>query len=279
MLSMKILMENKTYRDGFGAEHGLALYLETEGMTILYDTGASDLLVRNAAKMNVDLDQVDVVVISHGHYDHTGGIPAFADINEHAPIYIHEEAFHTFYGLENGELEEDTCGIRWTSEERNRIESRLSLTRGPHWLSPNIVISGTIPVDSSFVPAEQFYYKTEDGLLHEDSMAHEQFLAICDKMGGGIHLFSGCTHTGIFSAIRYAKELFPGERIATITAGLHLYNTTAIERQPYISRLVDEQVNRLIPVHCTGMGAICDLKTALGDQCQLMGVGDSIQLG
>ena len=114
-MRFRFLMENKTDGPGCIAEHGLSIYIETQGRRILFDTGASGLFVQNAEKLGVDLGRVDDVVISHGHYDHTGGVPAFCDCNKTAPIYIHKNAFHETYGLEqNGEWEKEPCSIRWT---------------------------------------------------------------------------------------------------------------------------------------------------------------------
>lgn len=278
MIHMTILSENKTYREGIGAEHGLALYLETDEGTILYDAGSSDLFIRNAKKMKVDLQKVDFVVISHGHYDHTGGVPAFTKENWKAPIYVHEDAFRTFYGTEDGKLDEEPCGIRWRPEEQRAISTRIFKTSGITWLTPNLVISGTIPKHEGFVETETFYYLDDNGAMQKDEMTHEQFLAIYDQTSKGVHVFSGCSHSGILSAILYAKTLFPGKQILTVTGGFHLYHTTAAERKPLINLLAGEPLKYLVPLHCTGMGAISDLMVALGDRCLPLGVGDAVQL-
>ena len=85
-MRFQFLMENKTDRDGLVAEHGLSVYIDTHGRKILFDTGASELFIKNAEKLNVDLSAVEELVISHGHYDHTGGVPAFCEINKIAPV-------------------------------------------------------------------------------------------------------------------------------------------------------------------------------------------------
>ena len=141
-MRFRFLMENKTDGPGCIAEHGLSIYIETQGRRILFDTGASGLFVQNAEKLGVDLGRVDDVVISHGHYDHTGGVPAFCDCNKTAPIYIHKNAFHETYGLEqNGEWEKEPCSIRWTQEQRQAMEPRIVRTDGVTRISDTIVIS------------------------------------------------------------------------------------------------------------------------------------------
>lgn len=272
-MKFRFLMENKTEGPGCIGEHGLSVYIEAQGKKLLFDTGASSLLKRNAEALGTDLRQVETVVISHGHYDHTGGVPEFCRINRTAPIYIHKEAFHEAYAVREGQMEERTCGIRWTQEEKELIESRMILTQDSVWLSDNIVISGTIPKIEGYAPAELFYRKMEDGSLQPDPMEHEQFLAIREPEG--LYVFSGCSHRGVVPAVRRARELFSGERIAVLTAGMHLYSADKEMRSKVISQVLSEEMDLVIPVHCTGLEAICELKTALGDKCFAATAGSS----
>ena len=99
-MRFRFLMENKTDGPGCLAEHGLSIYIETQGRKLLFDTGASALFADNAKRLKVDLEEVEALIISHGHYDHTGGVPEFCRINKIAPIYIHEDAFYETYGME-----------------------------------------------------------------------------------------------------------------------------------------------------------------------------------
>jgi len=277
---IQILSENRTSHAECMAEHGLSVYIETEEKTLVFDLGGSKLYRDNAEKLMIDLTKADAVVISHGHYDHTGGLPSFCHLNKNAPIYIHKEAFETTYGMEDGALEEESCGIRWTEEERKTLQDRLILTEGPLWLSNDIVISGTIPKTDAFTPTEQFYIKGQDGELSPDEMHHEQFLAIRvkgeDRTSRGIFLFSGCSHTGVIPSISYAKELFPDEKILGLLAGMHLYHTKGDDLNQILDQIAEMEY--VIPVHCTGMEGICGLKLRLGSRCIPAGVGDQIVL-
>lgn len=272
-MKFQFLMENKTNGPGCIAEHGLSVYIEAQGKKLLFDTGASPLFAQNAKSMGLDLKAVDAVIISHGHYDHTGGVPEFCNINSTAPLYIHREAFHETYGMENGKMEEKTCGIRWTDEERGKISSRTVKTEEPVWLSENMVISGTIPVDPKTRQTETFYRRLPDGSFEPDDMAHEQILIIREPEG--LYVFSGCSHKGVISAVCYARELFGGERIAVLVAGMHLYSAGEEMRKRVVRQVVSENMDTVIPVHCTGIDAICDLKAALGERCIAATVGSS----
>ncbi len=278
-MKVQILSENRTSRPECLAEHGLSVYVEAGGRKLLFDAGASDLYRHNAGKMGVDLGRIDAVVISHGHYDHTGGVPSFCEVNRNARIYIHEKSFAATYGLEDGKPEEEPCSIRWTSEQRARIDGRLILTGEPVWLTEDIAVSGTIPVTEDDAAPEVFYQKAEDGTLIPDPMEHEQFLAVRlrDEAGEsrGVFLFSGCSHKGVIPCIRYAKTLFPGERISGLLAGMHLYNASAELRSSILEQVAFEGLDYVLPVHCTGIYAICELRQLLGERCILAGAGDT----
>jgi len=263
-MKFAFLIENKTDRDGIVAEHGLSIYIEAQGRKILFDTGASDLFIKNAEKMNVDLAAVEEVVISHGHYDHTGGVPAFCEINKIAPIYVHENAFYENFSLdENGERSMDS--IPWTEHECAEIDPRIIRTSGVHWIDENIAISGTVPGIEGYEPTATFYRILEDGSVIEDNMDHEQMLVIREPEG--LYVFSGCSHRGVVPAIRYARDIFNGEKIAALVAGMHLYSADEEMRNKVVDQIIEEEIDIVMPVHCTGINAICDLKNVLKDKC------------
>lgn len=277
-MKVEILTENRTNHPDCLAEHGLSVYIESGDRKILFDLGASDLYQQNARLMKVDLEQVDTVVISHGHYDHTGGIPSFCELNKKAKIYIHEKAFMTTYGMENGKLDEEPCSIRWTEQQHELVRGRLVLTNGVTWLTDDIAVSGTIPKIENCISTESFYFKNEDGSLMTDPMEHEQFLAIRirDENGNsrGFFLFSGCSHNGVIPCLRYAKALFLDERVLGFLAGMHLYNANSETRNMILEQVAAEEIDYILPVHCTGILAICDLRQLMGARCIPAGVGD-----
>ena len=271
-MKFSFLIENKTEREGILAEHGLSIYIESHGKKILFDAGPTDHFAQNAQAMKIDLSQVDFAVASHGHYDHTGGFPRFCEINAKAPIYIHKNAFRKSYGYEKGVMDKETCGIRWTDEQREAIADRLVLTEGPVEITPDIIVTGTVPIGDDFKPTERFSYYLEDGTLVDDDMTHEQCLIISDPEG--IYIFSGCSHRGVLNALEFGKSMFPGERVAALIAGMHLYSATAEDRKRVVDAVENEHLDKVMPVHCTGIKAICDLKARLGDSCMVATAGD-----
>ncbi len=280
-MKFTMLSENRTNHSECLAEHGLSVYIEAADRKILFDLGASDICLQNARKLKIDLRKADTVVISHGHYDHTGGVPSFVKTNSNAKIYIHENAFSNFYGVENGTLDEEPCGIPWT-QQLETFRDRLVLTSSAVWLTDDMVVSGTIVKPDDFSPTEPFYIKNEDGSFTEDAMDHEQFLAIRERdeygKSKGVYIFSGCSHNGVIPCLNHANLLFPGERIVCLLAGMHLYNSSTIMRKKVLEQVAAEEIDYILPVHCTGILAICDLRQLMGERCIPAGAGDMIVL-
>lgn len=276
-MKFQFLVENKTNQEGILAEHGLSIFIETEEKKILFDAGASDAFAVNADRMGVDLAGADLAVISHGHYDHTGGVPLFCRINLGVPVYLHKNAFRLSHGMEKGEIEEKMCGIRWTEEQKKALESRIRYTDGSCRITENIALTGTIPVPDDFQPSERFYYYNINGEPVEDDMSHEQCLVIREPEG--LYVFSGCSHRGVIPALQEAMRLFPREKIVALIAGMHLYSASRQTREKTVEEVLAQKIDRIFPVHCTGMDALCDLRQALGERCVIAMAGDSFETG
>ncbi len=285
-MKITVLSENRVSHTECMGEHGLSVYIETGRTKILFDLGASDIFQFNAEKLKLDLSKVDLAIVSHGHYDHTWGMPLFCKLNKQADIYIHKDAFEETYGVTDGKVEEEPCSILWTKDQREKIYKRLTLIEDPEWITDDIVISGTIPELRENHSTETFFKKNSDGSFEPDSMNHEQFLAIRVRanqasntgLSRGIFVFSGCSHKGVLPTIEYAKTLFPGEKIYGLLAGMHLYQSSRIVRRKVIEQVAEQKIDYVLPVHCTGIQAICELKYRLGESCIPIGAGDTISL-
>ena len=272
-MKFKILAENKTDSSLTKAEHGLSIYIEARGKKILFDSGASNLFIENAKSLGVDLKEVDFAVVSHGHYDHTGGFPAFCEINQKAPIYMHRNAFRESFAYRNGALSEITAGIRWSPEERQAVEKRLIYTDGEVTINQNIKITGTVKAEDDFQPTEKFFFYDSEGKLREDDMSHEQCLVIREPEG--LYIFSGCCHRGAVSSLNAGRDMFRGERTAAFIAGMHLYTCGEAKRAEVVEKICQQDVDKVIPVHCTGINGICDFKSRLKERCIAAAAGYS----
>lgn len=233
---MKItcLLENTTEREDMQIEHGLSIFIETDNHKILFDMGQSDLFYQNAAVLGVDLSCVDIAVLSHGHYDHGGGLQKFLEINSNAPVYLHKDAFLPHYnGLEKyiglDITLKDHSRIRFT-DDKYRIDASLTLfscNDRSYKYSP--IPSGlTEKVANSFVA---------------DDFRHEQYLLI--EENGKRILFSGCSHKGILDI----TEWFSPD---VLIGGFHYSKLALDEQLVYASKKLASHSTLFYTCHCTG---------------------------
>ena len=256
-MKFTFLSDNKTEKSVCLAEWGLSILIESEGNKVLFDVGASPLFAENAKNLGVDLSDVEAVAISHGHYDHTEGMESFCDINKLALIYMHKEALSPAFGTAaDGHIEDYNCGIRWSKEFIEKIKNRTVFTEDVVKLNDNMTLVGNIKPLKEFPMTEKFYRPSptnEEKYLY-DHMEHEQFLVVKEEKG--IYIFSGCSHTGMMATIKRAQELFPGEKILALVAGMHLYPLKKDMKQQVVDSICQLDIDTVFPVHCTGIDAI-----------------------
>lgn len=275
-MKLYILADNRTRKRGFLAEHGLSLFLEQENSALLFDTGQSDVYRRNAALMGADLGKTDCVVLSHGHYDHCGGMRYFPVLDRRLTIYAHEAAFAGKYVLEADGTTYREIGIPWTREERETLEKHLVLTKKKTRIASGVYLCGEIPGVLPFEKASKNFYREEGTGKSLDPMKDEQMLVYDGEKG--LSLFLGCSHPGIVNCLHYALSLFPGKRIHTLAAGMHLDGASPARLQTTIRHMLALDIQKVIPLHCTGIAAICEMKRAFGDRCLPLCAGDALEL-
>lgn len=276
MARITILVENHSGHGRFREEHGLSLWIECPGGTILFDTGQTPAFAENAAQLGLSLKDVDAAVLSHGHYDHTGGLQAFLDANDQASMYLHPEAFITRYNGEAGVPRGEAIGIRWNEALKTRFLSRGILNRTPCMLLPGVWVSGEVPRLANG-PDHGFLTPDGQGGWMADPVRDEQFLILEDA--GGISIIAGCSHFGIHAMLAHAEALFPGVPIHGIAGGLHLKHAAQQEMDEIIETLRRLPLKWLVPLHCTGQEAAHALKAVFCERCLLLGTGDSWVFG
>lgn len=228
---MKIvsLVENTSARNDVRSEHGLSLYIEACGNKILFDMGQGELFLENAKVLGVDLSVVDIAIISHGHYDHGGGLEKFLEINEIAPVYVNKKAFLPYY---NGER---YIGLDFHMSESNRlikVKGDLSLAEGL-----SLVTLDLPPDDTGKLKLRK------DGRFFPDSFDHEQYLLIEEK--GKRVLISGCSHKGI---IAIAKNFMPD----ALVGGFHFMDMPLGEGLKSRAEKLNSINCDFYTCHCTG---------------------------
>lgn len=257
MIRLKVLTDNRVRRGGFFAEHGLSFLIETEKQVVLFDTGFSDVYIKN--DHDNDLSRVKYIVLSHGHYDHGLGLRYFPFEENNVKVIAQRDAFKRKMSL-NGDGSFRNVGI---DSCISLLEDRVIYPEGTFYLD-DIIVVGRIPsiVDFEGVP-EGFFIKNEKEIIH-DMMDDEQILIVEEEEC--ISIFVGCGHPGIINCINFAHKLVPGKRIKLVAGGMHLNNISSIRLQLTIHRMLEMGIEKIAPCHCTGFDAMCEMKRILKDK-------------
>lgn len=275
-MKIHILTDNQTRKCPFLAEHGLSLFINHERGDILFDTGRSDVFLRNAAAMNLDIGTAAHIVLSHGHYDHCGGLVHFPAGNPHPPIYVHESAFARKYSYKADIATFSDIGIPWTQKEYDRHKKHLVFTNKHLQIADSVHLLGEIPSTVEFEGVPTGFYLKERSKNFPDMMRDEQMLVL--ESEGGLVVVLGCSHPGVISCLHYVRKLFPGQKIDTVIGGMHLGDATPLRQSMTIAHLADLDVRKIIPLHCTGILAMCEMKRLLGERVHLLCAGDSFEV-
>lgn len=276
MLKVHILTDDRVRKRGLLAEHGLSLWIEKDDKSILFDTGQSSVFFHNAKNMGINLETADYIVISHGHYDHSGGLGYFPYKNEAPTIYAHPDVvFKKFASTDKDEPSKDV-GIPFDISDFEWLNNKIFYTRQPLEIEQGILLSGEIPCSNNFEEVPQCFFIEKDGRVTHDMMLDEQMLIIEDN--NELAIFLGCSHPGIINSIKYAKKLLPDKNIKLLVAGMHLENVSSKRLQTTIQHLLDMNIQKVIPLHCTGFRAMCEMKNLLGEHCLTLCAGDEIEV-
>ena len=270
---MKIitLVENTSGSRNCRTEHGLCLYIETGKHHLLMDTGASDLLLENAAACGVDLTKVDTVILSHGHYDHGGGIPAFAKLNPHAKIYMHEDAAGPYYS---------SIGGRYLGLPEGAAElPQVVRVKGFLKIDEELSLFSDIPTAEPLPASNADLMRKEGDTLVPDDFRHEQCLVI--RQGGQQILLSGCAHHGILNIMRHYRTLF-GKDPDYVFSGFHLrrkdghYSEEDIRTIVHTAAELKKCRTQFYTGHCTGEKPYEAMKGIMGDKLHYIHCGDTV---
>lgn len=263
---------------GLKGEWGLCVYIEYEDKVVLLDTGASDLFVRNAKKLGLDLEKVDFAVLSHAHFDHADGMRPFFEINKKAPFYLQKGTeencyekiwlYRKYIGIPRGILREAGERIRFT-------EGKFQICPGV-WLLPH-----TTPGLEAVGRRNHMYLRSSENGGEEtdrggrkwrpDDFSHEQSLVFDTE--DGLVIFNSCSHGGADNIINEVKAAFPGEKIKAIIGGFHLYTRKADEVRELACSIKATGIQQVYTGHCTGGRAFAVLKEELGDMVNQLSCG------
>lgn len=260
------ICENRTPRSGLLGEHGLSMLLETRGKKILFDTGAGTTLACNAARLGLDLTRLDAVALSHGHYDHTGGLKWVLGTQVPATlaVYGHPDMLSEKYASRNGGAPE-YIGVPWKRADMEALGARFCLDRGPADLGGGITSTGEIPRAPRAAEPEPYFLVREGGHFAEDRLLDDQALVV--ECSAGLIVLLGCAHAGLIETLQHVLSLAGRKRIYALLGGTHLLGAPEDRLNEIVAALRLLGPELVAPCHCSGMRATVALHRAFGEKC------------
>lgn len=232
---------------GYWAEHGLSFYIESGGMKVLYDTGQSgDVLLHNALLAGVSLNSLDHIVLSHGHYDHSGGLLKVLKMNEGVSLIAHPAAFQKKYARREGGLKDISLPF---SPDELQEHCKLQIGSGSVDLGGGISTTGEIPRITPYEAPQPDLLVEKDGRLIADVVTDDQSLMVSAE--GEPVLLCGCCHSGIVNTIECVKRK-TGMYPAAIAGGLHMEKAGEYRLLSTTEALRASGVKKVLAGHCSG---------------------------
>lgn len=274
-LIVTTLVENTAGGKGLLGEHGLSFLIEArkgeETRRILFDTGQGFVLSHNVKQLGISLHPLDAIVLSHGHYDHTGGLAEVLQECPEADLFVHPSALEGKYSP-RGEI---GAPIRDEEELRSRV-GNLVWTTTPTELYPGICVTGTIPRSHELEDTGGNFWRDK---THQqiDTLPDDQALFINTPQG--IVVILGCAHAGTINTLDYIKYLTGVPGFHAVLGGMHLLRATRERIEATAKALEEHEVRLIAPNHCTGMNAIAHLWQCFPDRVVECKVGSRLEFG
>ncbi len=273
-VTVTVLMENSVQGRGLMAEHGLSYLVRAGSESVLFDTGQSDLFARNARRLGADLTRVSAIALSHGHYDHTGGLRAAWELAPRARLHAHPAAFGPHFARNP---DGTTRAVGVAPDVLDAIGARASQVTeaaSPAEVCPGVFLTGEIPRQTSFEDVGGPFVLDAAGAV-PDPIADDQAMYF-DTRDGVVTLL-GCAHAGVVNTLRHIRRLTRNRPLHSVFGGMHLLTAgrSRMTRTAHALRVLG--VRRLGPAHCTGIDATTRLWTEFPGACVPCSVGATFE--
>lgn len=270
-----ILCENSVSRPGeLIGEHGFAALVETPQSSHLFDTGQGFGLLNNARETDRNLSLLSSVILSHGHADHTGGLPVLLEhLQRPITVMAHPDIFSERYWRSDFEVR--PIGITRQRSELEACGACFSLGHGFMQISESLYCSGEVPRRTSFESGDP-HLVIPDGVggYRQDPLRDDLSLAL--RTERGLVILLGCAHAGIINIIEHFRELIGEERIFALIGGTHLGPATEEQFQETVTALKRYRIGRIGLSHCTGLNRAAQLHHEFAGRCFFAAAGTVI---
>ncbi|NPV27875.1 MAG: MBL fold metallo-hydrolase [Firmicutes bacterium] len=271
LIKVTVLCENSVGTPtGLTGEWGLAMLVEVAGQRILFDTGESGKLLSNAAALRVDLRSVDTLVMSHGHYDHAGGMRDFLRYRGRLPVYAHPDFFNLRYS------EERYIGVPYREEELASLGADFVFSREPIEIVPGVWFSGEVPRITDFEKGDRRLICLRNGNKVNDPI-YDDVSLFC-VTSEGLLIILGCAHAGVVNIIEHARQVTGLSKVYGVIGGTHLGAVSAVQQEATINYLRKLNLHFLAVNHCTGLSTIAQLAMIFGPQFHFAPAGTIFKL-
>ncbi len=239
---------------GMLGEWGLSVLLERDGRKVLLDTGGKVAAAHNGDLLGIAWNEIDAMVLSHGHYDHTGGLQdVLPRIGKRIKVIAHPDVFADKVAQYTPTSTPLYIGIPYKRADLEALGADFHLTSEPVWLSENVVTSGEVPMITDFESIDPGLCVRVNGDVVPDPLRDDQ--AIFVKTSRGLLVILGCAHRGIINTLHHARKVTGVETIHCVIGGTHLLRASELQMEMTVAMLREFGVERLGVSHCTGMPA------------------------
>jgi len=270
------LVEDTVSGTDLSGEHGLSFWIEYGDQRVLFDTGQTGLLLKNAGILGVDVAKANAIVLSHGHYDHTGALAAVLDVAPRAMVYAHPAAIRPKFSRKG--IETRAIGMSDSTRQVIRAhaqDERVVWTEKPAKVMPGLFVTGRIPRNTDFEDVGGAFY-VDENCEEADTLPDDQ--AMFFDTPRGLVVLLGCSHAGVVNTLDYIVKLSGGRQIDSVVGGMHLLSASQDRIERTVNVFRQHNVQNIGFGHCTGASAAQGIRNAFPGRCFVCSTGSRVHL-